>query len=77
MEKDHFLTPEKGITPIDDNSTSLDELLEMLTDSRKNADEITRLAKAQEIDYNFTIAVSKVRAIVSCDICNAPRCIFQ
>ena len=77
MEKDHFLTPEKGITPIDDNSTSLDELLEMLTDSRKNADEITRLAKAQEIDYNFTIAVSKVRAIVSCDVCNTQRYIFS
>ena len=32
MEKNHFLTPEKGITLIDANSTSLDELLELLPD---------------------------------------------
>ena len=77
MDKDHFLTPEKVRTSTDANSTSLDELLEMLPDSRKNADEIMRLAKAKEIDSTFTFAASKVRAIVSCDVCNAPRYIFQ
>ena len=55
----------------------LNELLEMLPDSRKNADEIMRLAKAKEIDYNFTSAASKVRVIVSCDACNSPRYFFS
>ena len=77
MDKDHFLTPEKGIASIDANSTSLDELLEMLPDSKKNADEITRLVKAKEIYSTFTFVVSNVRAIVLYDVCNAPHCIFQ
>ena len=77
MDKDHFLTPEKVRTSIDANSTSLDELLQMLPDSRKNADRIMRLAKAKYIDSTFTFSASKVGAIMSCDVCNAPRCIFQ
>ena len=76
MDKDHFLTPEKGRTSIDANSTSLDELLEMLPDSIKNVDEITRLAKAKDIDSTLTFSASKVKSIVLCDVCNAPRCIF-
>ena len=47
MDKDHFLTLEKERTSIDTNSTSLDELLEMLPDPRGNANDITRLAKAK------------------------------
>ena len=49
----------------------------MLPESRKNADEVTRLAKAKEIRSTFNVAASKVRAIVSCDVCNAPRFIFS
>ena len=49
----------------------------MLPDSRKNADEITCLAKSKEIDSTFTFGASKIRSIVSCDVCNAPRCIFS
>ena len=73
MDKDHFLTPEKGITSIDANSTSLNKLLEMLPDSRRNTDEITRLANETEIDSTFTFDASKVMEIVSWDVCNSPR----
>ena len=77
MDKDHFLTLEKVRTLIDANSTSLDELLDMLPDSKKTAKMITRLAKSKDIDFTFTLAASKFGAIVSCDVCNAPRCIFS
>ena len=77
MDKDHFLTPEKGITSIDAKSTSLNKLLEILPDSRRNTDEITHLNKAKEIDYTFTFAASKVRASVSGDVCNSPRLILK
>ena len=77
IDKDHFLIIEKGIILVDANSTSLNELLKMLPDSGKNDDETTRLVKAKEIDYIFTFSVSKIRAVVSCDVCNALQCIFQ
>ena len=72
MDKYHFTTPEKCRTLIDGNFTSLDELLEMIPDSRKNSNDITRLNKARDIDSNLTFAASKVREIMSCDVCNAP-----
>ena len=60
-EKDHFLTPTEGIKYIDSRNTSLDELLEMLPDSRRNAEEIRRLVDARVIDSTYNFDVSKVR----------------
>ena len=77
IDKDHFLIIKKGIILVDANSTSLNELLEMLPDSRKNTDEIMPLAKAKNSDSTLTFAASEVRAIVLCDICNASHYIFQ
>ena len=73
MDKDHFLTLTEVKTYIDSNDTLLDELLEMLPDSRRNAEGITCLTEAKLIDSAYAFAASKVRSIVSCDVCNAPR----
>ena len=54
-----------------------EELLELLTDSRKNADDIMGLAKANEIDSTFNFSELNVRSIMLCDVCNGPRCIFS
>ena len=45
MEKDHFLTPMEIITYIGSNNTSLDKILETITDSRRNAKEIMCLTE--------------------------------
>ena len=42
----------------------------MLPDTSKNADEIMRLAKVKYIDFTLIFAASKVREIVSYDVCN-------
>ena len=49
----------------------------MLPDTRKNTKDITRLAEAKVIDYAYDFAISNVRAILSCDVCNEPRCIYS
>ena len=77
MDKDHLSTPTEGRTYIDSNNTSLGKLLEMLHGSRRNAEEIMRLAEEKLIDSACAFASSKVRAIMSCDFCNAPRCIYS
>ena len=72
MNKYHVLTPKEGRIYIDSNSTSLDELLEMLPDSRRNAEEITRIAEEKMIDSAYAFSASKVREMLSCGVCNVP-----
>ena len=73
MEKEHFLTTIRGRTYINSNNTSLDELLEMLPDPRRNTEEIVRPSEAKVIDSAYAYATSKVRSIMSCDVCYVPR----
>ena len=49
----------------------------MLTDSGRNAEEITRPAKAKVIYSVYAFAASKVREIASCGFCNVPQCIYS
>ena len=72
MDKDHFLTLTEVKTYIDSNDTLLDELLEMLPDSRRNAEEITRIAEEKMIDSAYAFSASKVREMLSCGVCNVP-----
>ena len=61
----------------DSNNNSLNKLLEMLPDSRRNAEDITRLAKEKVIYYDCAFAASNVMLIVSRDVCNTPSCIYS
>ena len=75
MDNDHFLTPTEVRTCIGSKNTSLGDILEIIPDSRQNAKEISRLAEAKVVDSDYTFAASKVRVIVYCDVCTAPRCL--
>ena len=72
MEKYNFLTPTEERKYIDSNHTALDDLLEMLPDSRRNAEEITRIAEEKMIDSAYAFSASKVREMLSCGVCNVP-----
>ena len=77
MEKYNFLTPTEERKYIDSNHTALDDLLEMLPDSRRNAEEITCLAEEKVLYSSYAFAASKARATFSCDVFYAPHCIYS
>ena len=77
MYKDHFLTPTEGRTYIDSKNTSLDNLMEMLPDSRRNAEDITCLSEAKVIDSSYAFDASNLGSILSYDFCNAPRYMYS
>ena len=72
MDKYHLLKITEVITYNDSYNTSLGENLEIIPDSRRNYKEITHLAEAKVVDSDYKFAASKVRAILYCDVCNAP-----
>ena len=77
MDKGHFLKPTQWRTNTDSKNNSLDKILEIITDSRRNSKDITRLAEAKVIYYAYEFSESKIREIVSCDVCNSLRCIYS
>ena len=49
----------------------------MLPESRRNDKDITRLTKTKVIDSAYTFNTSKVKAIMSFDVCNALHCFYS
>ena len=72
IDKYHFLTLIYVRTYNDSYNPSLGEILEIIPDSRRKYKEITHLAEAKVVDSDYTFAASKVRAVLYCDVCNAP-----
>ena len=70
MDKYHFLTPKEGRTYIYSKNTSLGKIMEMISDSRQNNEDISRPSEAKLIDYSYAFAISKVKEILSCYICD-------
>ena len=61
IDNGHSVNTKKGRTYIDSNNTSLVELLEMLPDLRRNAEDNTHLSKEKVIDPDHAFDASNVR----------------
>ena len=67
----HFLPPWEAREKIDNHQPYLKNIVDVIPDARKNAEEKYALLREKEIDKEFSFFDSKVRSTVCCYSCRA------
>ena len=76
-DNDHYLGPQATRAYLKANNVPFEKLKGGLPKAKEDNEEMKAIAFAAEEDKKFKFVATKVRAIVKCDDCGAPRCVYS
>mmetsp|Transcript_14388 Transcript_14388/g.28841 ORF Transcript_14388/g.28841 Transcript_14388/m.28841 type:complete len:111 (+) Transcript_14388:47-379(+) len=76
-DSSHFLSPSDTRKYIDSKNPSLEMLKSYIPNPKLHSQEKRAVASAKAADKQRDFRASKIRGVLHCDTCSAPRCFYS